>query len=329
MSFKTLDIILKLRQNLLAGHELSPLISFISKLALTLITKRNGLSFLNYSETSISDLASDSILPLFIADKSGELPIRKALLNWDKQIIDEASANYFLYKIINSRIEQETAKKLKEADPFFGKILRSFNHLVETNRINKTEWFGVSYLIPKGESKLNQKPIEPEQIEAFPSFLFQGSNEQIITCLFKYLEDEAIYCVAVPLNALIRKVKHVNASFLQNRYSDTVNESIDEKMDIQLVVNSSINSVNKRIDEFYYKKGKFTSEESEIVKKLIKEFSVDLQDGGISRGMFEYLSPHLPDLTKEHFYNKYHQPLDYLLRLLKKEIATRLEEPNN
>lgn len=331
MAKQLCDIFSSLSENSISDLEIRQLIISSSRIALSLLNKRSGFSTSNFSssETSLSDLATDSITPLFIRDKSGVLPIRKAMLNWDKQIIDEASANYFLYKIISSRIEQETAKKLKEADPFFGKILRSFNHLVDTGRINKVSWFGLSYLTPADCKEITQRPIEPELVENLPSEYFQGTNERIVIKLFSYLSNEAEYFSAIPLNALIRKIKHVNASFLNQEQSEVSNGFYEDKIDIQSIVNNSLASINQRIDDFYVKKGKFNSSETEIVKKVVREFSIDLQDGGISRGLFDYLIPHLPELTKEHFYAQYHQPLDYLLRLLKKEIATRLEEQNN
>lgn len=158
------------------------LITHSSKIAINLLQKKFNYDFHKFLSRGLTlqDLATDAIAPLFIKGKSGELPIRKALQNWDKEITDEASAYYFLSKIISNRIEQEIAKKLKEADPFFGKILRSINHLVETNRINKSSWFGVVYLIEKGQNEITQKPIEPEFIENLPANMFVGTNEKII-----------------------------------------------------------------------------------------------------------------------------------------------------
>ena len=325
------EILSSLSNNSITDLEIHHLIISSSRIALIILNKGGGFTSWSFpsTETSLSDLAIDSITPLFIRTKSGELPLRKALLFWDKEINDEASANYFLYKIISSRIEQETAKKLKEADPFFGKILRSLNHLVDTGRINKLSWFGTVYLTPLNYTEISQTPINPEQMENLSSEFFQGSNERIIEKLFSYLSEETQYCSAIPLNALIRKIKHVNASFLKQEQSGVLNEFFEDNLDIKSIVNISLVSINQRIDDFYVKKGKFNSSESEIIKKVIQEFSVDLQDGGISRGLYEYINPYMPELTKPHFYDKYHQSIDYLLRLLKKEIADRLERQNN
>lgn len=282
-----------------------------------------------YSQTTIQDLAIDTITPLFIKDKFGELPIRKALINWDKEIVDDASANYFLYKIISKRIEQELAKKLKEADPFFGKILRSINHLVETNRINKSSWFGVVYILEKDVKEINQKPAESEFIDSIPIKLFIGTNEKIISNLFTYIKTETDFFPAIPLNALIRKIKSVNATFLKHNSVEATNENFEERMNVNAIVDDSLNIIYNRLEMFYLSKEKFNDEEIRVFKLTMQNLANDLKDGGISRGLYDYLNTHMLDLSKEDFYKKYHQTLDYLLRLLKKEIATRINESNN
>jgi len=295
---------------------------------LALLNKKYQTDFSNllYLGLTFQDFAIDAVTPLFIQDKSGELPIRKALLSWDKEINDEASAYYFLSKIIGNRIEQEIARKLKEADPFFGKILRSVNHLVETNRINKVSWFGVAYLIEKGQNEITQKPIEPEFIESLPAKLFIDANEKIISSLFSYIKTETEFFPVIPLNALIRKIKQVNGSFLQQRSSESTEEHFEEELNVESVVSDSLNAVKDRLAKLYLGKGKLNDNETEVFKKVLVELSNDLKDGGISRGLYEYVKPHMIDLSKEDFYKRYQQTLDYLLRLLKKEIAVRLED---
>lgn len=307
------------------------LVSLCSKVAFIVLYKRvnDGSQFLINNVSNLKDVAIDAIVPLFIANKCGELPLRNVLLNWDKEINDEASAYYFLHKIICNRIEQEQAKRLKEADPFFGKILRSINHLVESNRINKASWFGILYLIEKDYSRLTQKPIEPEFIENLPSNLFVGTNEKIVNNIFHHIKTETDFFPSIPLNALIRKIKYVNGSFLQQSNQDSMEENFEERINVDQIVSESSDAVRKRIDDVYHSKGKLDKQETDIFKKVLVDLANDLKDGGISRGLYEYVNAHMAELSKETFYKKYHHTLDYLLRLLKKEIVDRLEISNN
>jgi hypothetical protein len=321
-----------LNENAFDPHEIRELIVHCSKIALTILHKRyeNYLNHFAHQGITLQDIATDAIAPLFIKTKPNDvISLKRALDNWNQPINNEADANFFLFQIISSRIEQEITKKLKEADPFFGKILRSINHLVETNKIKKGSWFGISYIFDTQFDLVTQKPIEEELLEKLPSKMFVGSNDFIINNLFQYIKAETDYFPAIPLNALIRKVKNVNGSFLQQRNSEFAEVNFEEKLDVDLVINESLKILDERIDNFYFEKGKLDSHETIIFKKVLYELATDLKDGGISRGLYEYLNIHMINLTKEDFYNKYHSVLDYLLRQLKKEVAQKIEEFNN
>ncbi|PKL82148.1 MAG: hypothetical protein CVV24_11580 [Ignavibacteriae bacterium HGW-Ignavibacteriae-3] len=318
----------QLRQENPAFQGINELVGFCSKIAIKILYKRNFNEFPgsmnSYFQTG--DIAADSIAPLFIKDKSGELPIRKALLSWDKEIKDEASAYYFLVKLISNRIEQETAKSLKEADPFFGKILRSINHLAETNRINKATWFGTVYILERENRQITSKPIDPEFIENLPLYLFNTKNEIIVKNVFEHIKSETDFFPAIPLNALIRKIKSVNGCFLQQISAESHSENYEGKFSVEIIVNEGLSAVNDRLDSFYFGKGKINSTETSVFKNVLMEISNDLKDGGISRGLYEYVKPHMADLSREDYYKRYQQTLDYLVRLLKKEIAVRLDK---
>lgn len=311
-------------------EEINYLIKVCINLSLALLRKRldRETKLLALNSISLHDFAVDVTAPLFIKDKSGVLPIKKAALNWDRKLEDEPAIISFLMAILSKRIEQSTAKLLKETDPVFGKILRSFNHLVETGIICKGSWFGRIYLLPAGITEITGKPVDPDFLEKIPSGIFQGPSRNIIDNLFKLIQEEH-YFTAIPLNALVLKVKKVNASFLESYYPESGENYLGESLDIRRIIDESVNTVENRISRFYLAHGKLSVEEGEIFRKIIRQFASELVDGGISRGLYEYISPHMEGLTKEEYYKKYHEPIDYLLRLLKKEISGRLAKLND
>lgn len=317
----------KLNENSISPSLINEAVSIFHRIALNILNKKIALNqiYLHPEFISVNDLAMSAITPLFIKDKNGDFAICNSLKNWDRKIDDEESAKYFLFKIISSRIEQELSNALKEADPFFGKILRSINNCIETGKCNKTTWFGMVYLIPTTETRITQKPLDSESLEQYPTEFFQGNSAKIILNLFEHIRNETDFFLAIPLNALIKKIKHVNGFLFELINTENKKVYYEEYLDISKIVNASVLVVNQRIDDFYVSKGKINSEDGEVFKKVVKDFTVDMQDGGLSRGLYEYLLPYKPGITKELFYQKYQQQVDYLLRLLKKEIATRLE----
>lgn len=58
---------------------------------------------------------------------------------------------------------------------------------------------------------------------------------------------------------------------------------------------------------------------------ILKDFSIDLCNGGISDKLYDYYLKY-DSISLNNFYENHHQIIDYLLRLLKKEIAERLEQ---
>lgn len=325
-----LNTLLNIKQD--DPKQICPLVEQCSKIALTILHKRNesDINVFNHHGLTLKDLAVDAIIPLFIrTNPNSDIPIKRSLINWDREINSDAEAHFFLFQIIGNRIEQEIAKKLKEADPFFAKILRSISHLVESGRLNKISWFGVAYITEKGKDKITQKPVDSEFIDSLPGKLFSDSNEKTIYQIFELIKKETDYFPAIPLNALIKKIKFVNGTFLQLKNADSFTENFEEEFNVNKVINDSLKSINERLDTFYLIKGKLNREETKIFKKVMVNLANDLKDGGISRGLYEYLTVYMIDLTKEDFYHKYHQTLDYLLRLLKREISQRIEESNS
>lgn len=148
----------------------------------------------------------------------------------------------------------------------------------------------------------------------------------MIKNIFARIKSETDFFPAIPMNALIRKIKSVSGNFLIQSSPESHSENFEELFNVDRIVNKSLSAVYDRIDRFYLGKGKLTGTESSVFKNVLLELSEDMKDGGISRGLYEYIKPHMSDLSKEDYYKRYQQSLDYLLRLLKKEIAQRLNE---
>ncbi len=296
------------------------------KIALALLNRKSAYyPKIFFEELSLHDFAVDALTLLFVKDKSGELPIIKSLKSWDKEINNEADAYFFLSQIISSRIEQEISKKLKEADPFFGKILRSINYVVEKNKYAKTTYFGVVHIIENSNKPITQKPPSAEFIEALPNFLLHGTNEKIVASVLDYLKAETDFFPAIPLNALIRRIKKYHSDDF-SYYSSSGEINLEDSINVQKVVSSGLEETVNKLNLMYVNKGKLNEEEADNFKKALNDYAGDLSDGGVSRGLYEYLSRHMLALSKTDFYEKYHQSFDYLIRILKKSIAEKLHE---
>lgn len=265
MKYELFQILKKLELSTIEVSEKNFLINYCINTALLIINSNNFKYSLPHNLTS-QDLATDSICWLFIPDKNHQLPIVKAFQNWNVEINDDHSAKYFLFKIFNKRIEQELTKKLKESDPFYGKILRTINYLIELKIIKKQNWFGISYIIPYEHENITKKPIQTDFLTKLPIKIFCNKSEIIIKNIFNYLIEINEF-PAIPLNSLINKIKHANAHYFNLIITDTEIVHHEELIDISNIVNESIISIERKIDKNYLNKGKIDITTAIIYKK--------------------------------------------------------------
>ena len=317
-------------KSLLSKHlnqtSLKKLIDLSSQIALKFLnskyqTDRNKFLNLGYTFT---DIAIDAITPLFIENQTTkEIGIIKSFRDWHTPIETEPQAQYFLNKIVVNRVEQELIHIYKEADPFFAKIHDSVEFIIEKEGCKKQTRFGTVYLCKaRFDEAITLIPMD--EFDRIPDSHFFGKNKLVIANLFLHLEEN-LYTQAIPFNTLIKRLKHI---ILSDSYTNpaSFSEIHEEMLDIKKLVSDALDSTLNKLNTSYSRK--LTLAETTAFKKALSAISTDLTNGGISAELFEYLKDHIEDLRKDYFYEKYHSILDYLLRVLKKEIAVRLETEN-
>ncbi len=314
-------------KSLLSEHSnqnnLKEIIYLSSQIALKFLNSKyqsDRNKFLNLGYT-FADIAMDAITPLFIENQTTkEIGIIKSYRDWHTPIETEPQVQYFLNKIVVNRVEQELIHIYKDADPFFAKIHDSVEFIIEREGYNKQTRFGTVYIC-KGifDEAITLIPID--EFDRIPDSHFFGKTKTVVANLFTHLK-EAAYTQAIPLNALVKRLKHVILSD-GNLNPASFSEIHEERLDIQTLVSNALYSTLNKLNTSY--SHKLTQVESAAFKKALVAISADLTNGGISAELFEYLKDNIADLSKDSFYKKYHSILDYLIRVLKKEIAVRLE----
>jgi len=276
---------------------------------------------LDNEDLTLQELAIDCIAGLFVKENNSDvISIKQTFNHWKPEITTEDDCIYFLNKVVASRVEQHIFKLLKEADPFFSKLLDSVNYLVRTNGFNKIHFLGKTYITETELEKLDRNFISTDEFEKIPTILFQN-KKSLLEDLFSYLKNENDFNTAIPLNDLINRLKHINFSdflvneFVSNEYKKIeVNEMIDEGLNVAI----------EKLFSSYVEKGKLDREEGKAFESALREMANDLSDGGINPGLYKYLSPYIIELTEVDYQNKYHNILEYLLKVMKNNIALKL-----
>lgn len=320
-----LPIIEELRGNSCSQALLNTLIEITFKTCRTYFSiKRSRLSKnLLDDDITLADLALDAITPLFCMEPDDQcLPIIKVFNSWQPPIQTEDEALYFLNKVVARRAEQHISHLLKERDPFFAKTLDSVNYLIKKNGYKKVRYFGQRYIVSENCDEINAKVIDQDSFESLPSELFQN-QKSFLEEIFSYLQKETKYFPAVPLNLLVNRLREINRAAhntVLHANGHSSNFEVDE------IVNTGLRTALQKLQESYAITQKLSQCECESLKLALKELAEDLKDGGINRGLFEYLQPHAKGLTKMEYQEKHHNILEYLLKVMKSTIKEEISK---
>lgn len=302
---------------------LNNLIEICQKIALSYLHFNNKkiYKFLRNEDLTFEELSIDAIAPLFLKDKFNEnISIRNSFNNWEPSIKTDEDALYFLNKIVASRIEQHLSSILREEDPFFSKILDSVNYLVKSQGFKKIQVLGKTYILRSDYNVIDHLFIDHIEFEKIPSLLF-ADKKNLIANLLGYLEIETNFVVAIPLNELIYRLKHINfTDYFFAESSGTPNQQFEMNELVSLALTSTLEKLNNS----YTLKGKFSEEESKSISNALKDMCEDLMNGGINPGLYNYLSPYIKDLSRKLYKQKYHNILEYLLKSTKTFITENI-----
>lgn len=309
----------------LAQSNLSILIEKSYRIAIKYLQvhRLNISKLINNEDLTLQELAMDCIVGLFVKETDSEvIAIQQTFSNWKPAIKTEEDSLYFLNRVVASRVEQHIFKLFKEVDPFFSKILDSVNYLIRTGGFYKIHFLGKTFITETDLENFEKCFISTDEFEKIPAELFK-EKKSLLNNLFAYLNDETDFNPAIPLNDLINRLKHINFSeYLVNEF--VVNEY--KKIEINEIVEDGFNCAIEKLLNSYVEKGKLDNQEQKAFESALKEMASDLSDGGINPGLYHYLFPNISGLTEIEYKTKYHNILEYLLKVMKIRIAEKLTE---
>lgn len=282
--------------------------------------KRLSKIFLINDET-FETMAISAIAPLFCKEYDDSiLPIVREFNAWQPSIKTDEDAIFFLNTIISGRVEQHISVMLKEHDPFFSKILHSINYIAKKNGYKRMNHFGQKYIVDPSCEKIESKTIDFDSFQKLPFELF-SSRETVIPDILNYIKNETDFYPAIPVNPLVIRLRNMNSSiFLTNAAQ---NEAVSD-IDISEIINVGLSVTFDKLKMSYLNKGKLTHKECEAFMQTLHTIAQDLKDGGINRGLYDYLLINMPELDKEDYKNKYHNTLEYLVRVMKNTIKQQI-----
>lgn len=323
MEITILELVRKAECENITQIELNSLIKYCYNIALSSIKSRltkyysynfdNGFSF--------ESLASDAIVPLFIKNGKHKFGLKRSIELWNDPIESNSDAEYFLSRIIWKRVEQTISQFFKDNDPIFDKIHRTLTTCISINQLAKVRYFGTFYILENRNTTINGKLLNKEGMDALPNTLFLDKQLELFNKIFDYIKTNTDYFPAIPFNLLIKRIKYNYFLNYKENFEDcNYNNSILIYSDL---INEALKTVNDKLETFYVTKNKLSRKDADLVMAAFDDISKDLMNGGIHESLFNYLSFRKSDMSKEEFYSKYQNIMNYLLTGFKKKISEK------
>ncbi|BDQ03803.1 hypothetical protein [Ignavibacterium sp.] len=316
--------ILPLLQSLDCSASRNKLIEVSFKIAVHYIrlNHRRVRKVLLSEEITADELALEAIASLFGTDEQNNFCVlQDSLKKWQPAVDNEHEAQRFLNNIIRSKVNQHIAKLLREADPFFSKLLDKVNYQIKKNSFRKIHYLGCVYIVPDNSEEISGKIIPEQEFNQLPIELFKY-GENFIQKIFNYLNAETSFASAIPLNLLIFKLKETDTTFFAVQESTSL--QIEEK-DMDYLVDLAIKRTLEKLNKTYIQKGKLRNNELSVFEKTLIDIAVDLKNGGVNPGLHKYFLLNYANLTFEEYKLRYQNILEYLFKLLKQYIVEELD----
>lgn len=313
-----------LNNGLRTSPDVNNLANYCLKIAKAYLkTKNDNLNYYTKHFT-LEEIALDSIVGLFQKNnKDGEYIIIHSFNNFEKPIKTNSDAQYFLHYIVWKNVEQQLTKVYNDIDPFFGKILSSIKYIIKTTGFYKQSYFGIAIITETKEKICNASIVDKVNFDDLPSSVFLNNNDVLISKLLDYLKNETEFYPAIPLNLFVKRLKNLRANdFLKNEEDDFA-KNFEEIITVENAVKTSLDKTYSKLELIY--SGKYTREEFNIFRKILKGYSDDLKNGGISNSLYEYFNEESTGINSDIFYSKYHNTLYYLVNELKKSIRQKIK----
>ncbi len=323
---KLLHYIEEIKSGEIERGSLKQFIEICLEIAVTYLNHKYYKYINSFSHIGLSfkDISIDAVTPLFISNNSSNFTgFQKSLSLWRKDMNSESNASFFVHKLIWKRVDQTVITLLSEIDPVSSKLLKNVIYNAKNNGYKKAKYFSQICLVEDCIHIIDKPVISKEDFGKIPLSYFKGSLNNVIAKLFDYVKSFPQYFPAVPVNLFVARLKLL---YYENTSDPKLyEEQFEVLIGINNLIDSSIRKTFNKIKVDYVLKKKLTDIEEKNFKLAFLDIVRDLKDGGINCGIEEYLRPYFPDIPVNDLRDRYHNIFDYLLRMLKIDIAVGLE----
>jgi hypothetical protein len=280
----------------------------------------------------LEDLAWDFIAELFEKDNSGCLvKLQEYFGNFNISELSNSDLSVELRKLVFTKVEDNIFRAVGEKDPSLRKIIRNLKLAVRDSDCRNHVCYKDGYIIVGDDEKENL-PIMPSEFMQIKLSSRLEEKMQIpdimieVIDILDYQEQYQKRISLVGLASIIRLTYvHFNEPDSQKKQLNADETIIHAEFQKFLELSSEMVRTNTGYS--YIRKGKITHNELDIYMNAAKDIVHDsFTEGKTESSQFEYLKNYIHDLDYDDFRENKRQILEYLVKLIRKDLVETFKE---
>lgn len=280
----------------------------------------------------LEDLAWDFIAELFEKNENGCLVrLQEYFGNIDIHELSSSDLSVELRKLVFTKVEDNIFRAVGEKDPSLRKIIRNLKLAIRDNDCTHHVCYKDGYIVVEEDEKENL-PIMPSEFMQIKLSSRLEEKMQIPDILIEAIDVLQIqdqYQKRISLVGLASIIRltyvHFNEPNSQEKQLNADDAIIHAEFEKFLEISSE--SIRTNTGYSYIRKGKISHEELDMYMNAAKDIVHDaFNEGKTESSQYEYLKNYNPDLDYDDFRENKRQILEYLVKLIRKDLVETFKE---
>lgn len=280
----------------------------------------------------LEDLAWDFIAELFEKDNNGCLEkLQEYFDDISLEDLDHSELTIELRKLVFTKVEDNIFRAVGEKDPSLRKIIRNLKLAIRDCDSDHRVCYEQGYIIiakDDGEN-LPVMPSEFMQIRLSSRLEDKMQIPEILADAIDVLLKQDRYQKKISLVSLASVIRLTFVNFHETT-TEKKQLNADESIittEFQEFLNESVEMVRTSTGFSYVRKGKISEDELDMYMNAAKDIVNDYFNSGKSESsQFEYLKNYMPELEYDDFRTNNRQVLEYLVKLIRKDLIETFKE---
>ena len=311
------------------------LVNVCHKIALAYLRVKSSSSKFDATRfgLTIDDFAYDAIAELFGRDTFGSYSTFRSFVqrigSIDQQSDNEIASS--LRPIVFGAVNQRIFRMYGLYDPGLSKIIRNIKLALKNHpSVSTSKYLGDTMIVPRDDNSL-QEHLPPPVPELFSPDFYEcltarSSLKDMLDILGDVLRRQTSYRKMIALVEAALLIRSAYASDVQMKPEEEPGQTLSQS-EVHGMISETVKRLEHNTARSYLRKGKLNAHELEshlcaIRDVLLAEF---VWSDGQSSSYYEIMKRYLNWLTPELYHRKHRVVLEYLSKLARRDLISRLK----